>query len=171
MLLKDLHPDIRSDVDDAILRLYHEAGLDTYTDLSAMIRLMARDVCRRNGENVSDWREKEFFVKPMNIWDVRRGLDDPVAHVAEGSDTSIVLGLQGVLWNVADTLERFFASVEQDVPESCERMTLLARNRSLRSQIHANGGECSFRVRWDDPQGNAHIAIANIGRHNNETTD
>ena len=73
MLLKDLHPDIRSDVDDAILRLYHEAGLDTYADLLAMIRLMARDVCRRNGENVSDCREKEFFVKPMNIWDVRRG--------------------------------------------------------------------------------------------------
>lgn len=168
MQLKDLPADIRHDIDSAVVRLYTEAGVNTYAELSQLLRLVARDVCRRDGQDVTDAREKEFFVKPLNIWDVRRGLDDPVEHKAATQDTFKVVGLQGALTKVADTLERYFEAQGEEIPPTCERAHLLSRNRSLRSQIHANGGECSFRIRWEDPHGHAHIAIVNIGRYEDE---
>lgn len=168
MQLNDLDPEIRQALDSAVVRLYNEAPTADYATMSRILRLIARDVCRRGGSDVTDAREKEFFVKPLNIWDVRRGLDDPVEHKAATQDTLKVLGLQGALTQVAETLGRYFEAAGEPVPPSCTMEHLLGRNRSLRSQIHANGGECSFRVRWEDPAGHAHIAIVNIGRYEDE---
>lgn len=167
MHISNVHPDIVEDLTRSVYRLYEEAGCTDYKDLSRVLRELARNICRKGGQDVTDGRAREFFVRPINIWDVRRGLDDPVAHLAQGKETQIVLGHYGALNSVADTLEKFFSAMGQDIPHTCTREHLLARLHSLRTQIHVNGGECSFRIRWKDPEGHDHIAIVNIGRQDN----
>lgn len=168
MKTKHVPKDVMDNLKHAIAALLAVEGVEEYSDVSQILRQTAQTLCRSGGISTLDTRTRPYRIGVLNVWDVSRGLDDPVSHKAATEDELTVHGLRAVMQYTADTLAKYFRSQSEDVPPTATAEAILKRERSFRCQMHENGGKAAFRVRWEDTNGAQHIAIVSVERAENE---
>lgn len=162
--MRQVDQEDRERLEHAISAFIERAHISTYSEASQHVRQIAKAVCRRKGLPTEDGRTRAYVVEGVEVWDISRGLHDPVTHEILVPTEQSFTGLKAALAFVSDTLKTYFEKSDKLTPEECYPRAIMGRSRSFRSQLYENNGRSAFRVRWTGGDKIAYMATAVVRR-------